>query len=342
MKKRLARFQEQLTTDAAIIDQVTDLFYLTGLKVSRGVLVVGKREATLFVDGRYIAEAKEKTSCAVQLLEGDAPWRYLKEMRTKEVTFDSAATSVDLYLSWSEAAGEIALAGRPKLLKELRAVKDPVELAALKKAEMLTFEGYRHVAQLLKEGVSEEELACEFECYVRKRGASGFSFDAIIAFGENSAYPHHRAGKTKLKKNQIVLIDVGAIVDSYRGDLTRIHFFGKADPELEKMLHVTKRAQERAIQMVRPGVTFGELDLAARSVFKETGMEELFSHGLGHGIGLETHEFPSLKNSGPDREAVCKVGMVFTVEPGLYRPGLGGVRWEDMVVVTQTGCETLC
>jgi Xaa-Pro aminopeptidase len=227
------------------------------------------------------------------------------------------------------------------LLKQLRVVKDATEIEALKKAAALTWQGYTFIKGLLKEGISEEELAFEFEFFVRKQGASGLSFDPIIAFGENSAYPHYRAGKATLQKNQIVLMDVGAVLDLYRGDLTRVVFFGEGDAQLSKMLEWTQQAQAKAIEIAKVGMTFGQLDEVARSVFAEQGVEEFFTHGLGHGIGLETHEFPNIRKTGPDKEVPLEAGMVFTVEPGLYRPGLGGVRWEDMVLMTKSGLERL-
>lgn len=341
MKTRIAQFQKSLRLDGAVVDNTTDFLYLTGLNVSRGTLVVTRKEAAVFVDGRYFEKAKKEAPCPVHLLEGDAPIRFLKEQGVERLEFDSALTSYDAYLKLKKEAGTVESVPFSRLLKGLRIRKSEEEIGRLKRAAELTYRGYSHVAGLLKEGVSEEELSLEFEFFVRKHGASGLSFEPIVAFGENSAYPHHRAGKTRLKRNQVVLIDVGAIVDSYRGDLTRVHFFGSVDPELEKMLHWTKRAQQAAIQMIRPGVKVGELDRAAREVFRKEGVEELFAHGLGHGVGLETHEFPSLKAGAGDFDLELQPGMVFTVEPGLYKPGLGGVRWEDVVCVTERGVELL-
>jgi Xaa-Pro aminopeptidase len=244
-------------------------------------------------------------------------------------------------LALKEQLKEIDLQAGSFLLKEMRVIKDEKEIEALQKAAHLTWRGIQWIKGLLKEGITEEELAFEFEFFVRKNGASGLSFDPIIAFGENSAYPHYRAGQNQLKKNQIVLMDVGAIVGQYRGDLTRVVFFGEPDPQLQKMLEWTRQAGTQAIHAARVGAHFGQLDQVARSVFAKHGVEEWFAHGLGHGIGLETHEFPNIREAGPDKDVLIEAGMVFTIEPGLYRPGLGGVRWEEMVLVTRGGAEKL-
>jgi len=340
VKNRIEIVRKSLTTDAVLIENTADLLYLTGLQLSKGVLGITKEEAILFVDGRYFAKAEREVECSVRLLEGNAVFTWLEAKGIKTVEFDGAYTSYDRYLMLKAQFKGMELEAGSSLLKEIRVVKEAKEIEALRQAADLTWRGMKHMKSLLKEGISEEELAFEFEVYVRKNGASGLSFEPIIAFGENSAYPHYRAGKAQLKKNQIVLMDVGAVMNLYRGDLTRVVFFGEPDPQLEKMLKWTQEAQKKAIALAREGSRFGQLDEAARSVFKEMEAEEFFTHGLGHGIGLETHEYPSIRATGPDKEVPLKAGMVFTVEPGLYRPGLGGVRWEDMILVTENGPET--
>ncbi len=341
MNSRIAILQKHLRSEAALIESPVDLFYLTGLQMSKGLLAVTANEAVLYVDGRYFSKATKEAPCTVRLLDSESPARFLRDNEIRRVDFDSAATSYDRFENLKKMAEGIEFSPMSGLLKLHRGVKDGEEIAALKRAADLTWRGYRHIAGMLTEGIAEEELALEFEMFVRKHGASGLSFEPIIAFGENSAYPHHRAGKTRLEKDQVVLMDIGAVVDSYRGDLTRVHFFGRANPEIERMLQLTKRAQQAAIDQIRPGAKLGDVDRAAREVFRSEGVEELFSHGLGHGIGLETHEFPSFKAGSGDQDLELKVGMVFTVEPGLYRPGLGGVRWEDMVQVIERGVEKL-
>jgi Xaa-Pro aminopeptidase len=338
---RLSEFQKRLETDAAMLENPVDLFYITGLNLSRGVLLVTKEDATLFVDGRYFAKAQKIAPCTVRLLAGNYLIDWLEARPIRTVEFDAEWTAVARHEALKQEAKSVFFKPCLGLLKAQRMIKNGEELISLRRAASVTFAGFKYIESLLKEGVTEEELAMEFEFFVRKAGASALSFSPIIAFGENSAYPHYRAGKSTLTLGQIVLIDVGAIVDDYAGDLTRVIFFGPPDAQLEVMLELTKKAQQKAFEAARPGATFGELDLAARSVYVEAGVEPLFTHSLGHGIGLQTHEYPSIKATGSDRDIKLAAGMVFTIEPGLYRPGLGGVRWEDVVVVTKNGCERL-
>jgi Xaa-Pro aminopeptidase len=332
---RIEKLQKDLPAEALIVDDPVDLFYLTGMSMTAGRMAVLQDRASLFVDGRYIDRAKKEAPCEARLKEDLAD--FLRS--AKKVAFDSA------FVTWDGFRGmEKALPGKEWIpvsrpLKWLRAIKDKKEIDALRRAARLTWEGYRHLLKLLKEGVAEEELALEFEFFCRKNGASKLSFPPIVAFGENSAFPHYRAGKSRLKSGQIALFDLGAVVDGYAGDMTRVAFFGRADPRLEKDYQIIQDAQRQVVRSVRPGATCGELAQIAHAALKKEGVAHLFTHGLGHGVGLDVHEFPSIRVDGGDPEAILKPGMVFTVEPGLYRAGLGGVRYEDTVLVTETGVE---
>jgi Xaa-Pro aminopeptidase len=331
MAQRLKRFLESLQeVDAALVENPVDLLYLTGLSLSRGRLLVGK-DLCLFVDGRYLATAQQSLSFSVRSIEE-------KPLLPQRIAFDSSTTTCDALRLLERDFPYVEWVAAPQMFKRLRAVKEPEEISALRKARALTLAGIEHVKQLYKEGVSEKELAWQFELFCRTQGASGLSFDPILAFGEKSAYPHYRAGGQKLERDQSILCDVGAIVDGYRGDLTRTFFFGKPDATLLRFQEVVAKAFDAALKSVRPGIAAGEIDQAARGVFKEAGVEHLFIHSLGHGIGLETHEFPSLRLKSEDR---IEAGMVFTIEPGLYQPGVGGIRFEEMILVTEKGAQLL-
>jgi Xaa-Pro aminopeptidase len=318
-----------------VIDDPIDLFYLTGLWVSLGKLLVSTGAPILFVDGRYIAFAKEHAPCSVELLDTFAT--HLP--KDAKVGFDSAFVTFDGYQTLLKNVSKEQVLPVSQPLKTLRMIKSKPEVDALRRAAKLTKEGYQHVLSLLKEGITEAELSFEFEWFCRKRGASKLSFAPIIAFGENSAYPHYRSGNVKLKKDQVVLIDVGAVVDNYAGDMTRVAFFGKPDEQLHKDYECIQRAQKKAIALVKPKERFGNL---MDVVLKELGPEKaFFNHGLSHGIGIDVHEYPRLKIQGGETELALEEGMAFSVEPGIYRPGLGGVRFEDVVVVTHDGHEVL-
>jgi len=319
-----------------LVDDPIDLFYLTGLMLSVGRMAVSLQSSDLFVDGRYIEYARKQNPCFVHPKES-----FLEFVRPKKIAFDSSFVTYAGFQELMQILPSKEWLPIVKPLQKIRAIKEREEIKALREAARLTFSGYEHIKGLLKEGITEEELSLCFELFCRQRGASKLSFQPIVAFGENSAYPHHRAGKTRLQKDQIVLFDLGAVVDGYAGDMTRVVFFGKPNPQLEQDYQLIQNVQKLVLEKVRPGVLFGELDRIAREELRKNGCEELFTHGLSHGVGLDVHEYPRLKIQGGDRDVALEPGMVFTVEPGIYRPGLGGVRYEDVVLVTQTGYETL-
>lgn len=334
----LQKWVKERKLDSLLIQNPIDLFYLTGAHFSLGYLIVKEDEAALFIDSRYIEKAKSLSFLNVALHEKRS---FLKKL-SGTVGFDSAFMTYEEYSRLEKECPEIRWKAAPQPLKELRMQKTPDEIFALRRAARVTFEGLQHIKGLFQEGISEEELVFAFEWFCRKKGASGLSFPPIIAFGPNSACPHHRAGRSVLQKGQIVLMDAGAIVDEYHGDLTRTAFFGEPDPKLLYFFRIVERAQRKAIEAVRPGVSVGRLDEIVRQEFRDEGVEELFTHSLGHGIGLETHEPPRVKFDSEEAGLILKPGMVITIEPGLYQPSLGGIRYEDMVLVTETGYENLC
>ena len=316
-----------------IIENPIDLYYLTGLTLSRGRLIISD-DVRLYVDGRYISYAKEKAPCPVFLWNQETRFS-----PSRPLHFDSAWTTV-AHLEKLKTEISQPLLPKANPLRKLRLIKEEDELRALRKAAEITWSGVLHVHSLFREGISEHDLATEFDYHVRKKGASGLSFDPIIAFGENSAYPHHRSSSARLRQNQIVLVDVGAIYDHYCGDVTRVFFFGKPDPRLQAMDQFVRAAAGAAAARVRIGAPLGGLDRAARDELSRHKMEELFTHNLGHGIGLDCHESPSLRWDGEDKDLPLAANMVFTIEPGLYQSGLGGVRYENTGVVTEHGFES--
>lgn len=329
--EKLKSYFKTWKVEGCLVENPLDLYYLTGLQLSVGILVVLPKAAHLFVDGRYIDFAKKNSPVPVQLLSQKA----LQSVLTKSVAFDSHTTSVDRAAELKKISSD--LKPIPHLLREVRAIKDRQEVQALEKSASLLWKGFSYIQKKLKVGVNEKEIALAFEIYCREQGAEKLAFSPIIAFGKNSAYPHYRAGDAVLKKGDIVLIDIGVVVDHYHSDMTRTLFFGKADSRLVLLDSVVKKAHAAALKLCKSGSRVGDLDLAARKVIAEAGLADLILHSLGHGIGLETHEFPRLKYRGEDHDVVLKEGMAITIEPGLYMPGVGGVRHEDTIVITSKG-----
>lgn len=332
---RAKRLQQQLKKwgiDGCIIENPIDLFYLTGLNLSAGLLMIETKGSKLYVDGRYLAYAEKAAPFAALPLSKIDFGKHV-------LGFDAHSTTVQRWNKLQKLCGKLIPIDQP--LKEIRAVKEKSELKALEKSCRLLWKGYEEIRRKIRAGMTEQEVALLFEVFCRKAGAEKLSFDPIIAFGKNSAYPHHRASKTKLKRGDIVLCDIGVVVDHYHSDMTRMFFFGKPDPRLVVIESVVKKAHGAALKLCKPGVKVGELDAKASAVIREAGLEEFLAHSLGHGIGLETHEFPRIKAEGADGHTVLQEGMVITIEPGLYLPGVGGVRHEDMVVITAKGYQNL-
>lgn len=329
--EKLRSYFKTWKVGACLIENPLDLYYLTGLQLSLGILVILPKEAHLFVDGRYIDFAKKNSPVPVQLLSEKA----LQSALNKTVGFDSYTTTVNRAAELKKITRD--LKPIPHLLQEVRAIKDRLEIQALEKSASLLWKGFLHIQKHLKVGVSEKDIALEFEIFCRQKGAEKLAFSPIIAFGKNSAYPHYRAGDTSLKKGDIVLIDIGVVVDHYHSDMTRTLFFGKADSRLVLLDSVVKKAHAAALKLCKSGSRVGDLDAAARKVIEQAGVSNLILHSLGHGIGLETHEFPRLKYQGENHEVVLKEGMAITIEPGLYMPGVGGIRHEDTIVITSKG-----
>lgn len=316
--------QEKL--DALLIEEPLDLFYLTGLHFSSGKLLIESKRVSLFLDGRYLASAASLKKYEIFPLEEFAVQGI--------VGFDQGKTSYERYQDL--LAKGVILVPLKNPIRELRAIKEEKEIKALKKSAELLQDGLYYIQEMLQEGISELELARALELFWLEWGATSVSFSPIIAFGENSAYPHHRAGETRLKKGDIVLVDIGVTHGSYVSDMTRTFFFGKPNPKLKKIYDVVEKAQAAALKKCKAGVNIKDVVASAKKVINDNGFEKFFPHSLGHGVGLEIHELPFLREEG-----ILKPNMVITIEPGIYVPGLGGVRIEDTIVIKEKGYEII-
>ncbi len=334
--------------DLFLLDDPISIFYLTDVRLSLGRLWIGREKKRLFVDGRYFEEAKKKANCEVDLFSEERLQEFFLSLDRKEIKvgFDSGAMTLLSYQKLSQLKETTAQKGiqvtfeaLENPFRALRLIKEAEEIDALKTSAVICWKGFEHICSLLKEGVSEKEIAWQFERFCRELGADAMSFDPIVSFGENSAFPHHRPGTALLKQNDIALIDLGVMVDHYASDMTRTIFIGTPHPKLAEFYSIVQRAQRKALAFCKPGERLGSLDKAARDFISSCGFGDLFVHRLGHGVGLEVHESPSISTEGEDRDLILEAGMVFTIEPGIYQAGLGGVRYEDTIVITEQGYE---
>lgn len=346
--KQLYDALRPLPCEALLIEHPTHLFYLTGLELSAGQLIVSPQATCLFVDGRYFEAASQQTLYPVQHLNNKVVKEWLTGHDIHHLGFDQKYTSYQRFLEWKELAQEshqgsyfLEIIPVESVVELLRAIKDPEEIACLRAAAQLGYRGYEHVVSLLREGITEAELAFELEFFWKKQGAQRLAFEPIIAFGPHSSMPHYRSGNTPLHFPQHVLIDIGVVFSHYCSDMTRVVFLGDPAPEMQKIYTIVQEAKQRALALCRPGTLIGELDRAAREWIASQGYGEFFLHRLGHGVGLDIHELPFIRQESPFGKIPLKPGMVITIEPGIYLPGIGGVRLEDTIVITDHGHENL-
>jgi Xaa-Pro aminopeptidase len=344
-RDRLAERLGELGLDAILITRLPNVRYLTGFTGSNAQLVLGVADQTFFTDGRYDHQSTWEVPDLAREIYTDAfaaraaAWG--RSHGASRVGFESAGVT---YKGWSDladrTAGAFELVPTHGEVERLRAVKDDREIETIARAQACADEAFEQVVLGggLRDGMTERDLARALEDAMRDAGGDDVAFDPIVAFGEQAAEPHHSPNDRRLTTGDVVKLDFGALVDGYHSDMTRTVAFGEPKPELREVHDLVAAAQRHAIETVRSGASAADVDRAARAVIDDAGYGERFPHGLGHGVGLEIHEDPRLRW---DAEDTLAVGVVVTIEPGVYVPGLGGVRIEDMVEVTDDGCRPL-
>lgn len=342
---RIQRLQDLLKEegiDGAVIDDPHTLLYLSGQQLSAGRILVFQDSAELIVDGRYFERCNRESPLPSTLSKPDILAKSLKKRSSCEsLGFDSDELSYSAYQKLREELPSIELKPFPSLGKRLRRIKDFPEQQALRAAADLGSQGFDFVCSILKEGITELEVARELEIFWRRKGGQKLAFDPIIAFGKHSSMPHYHCGEHPLRSGDTVLIDIGVTYLNYNSDMTRVVFFGEPPAVMQEIYALVLQAQREALAACKPGVTVGELDLLARRVIEGAGYADAFPHSLGHGIGLDVHEFPTLSSKSPSKETILESGMAVTIEPGIYLPELGGVRIEDTVIITDDGHDNL-
>lgn len=329
--------------DCLLVTHPANWYYLTGFTGESGVLVVTPKGTTLVTDGRFRAQAKEESpGIRVELQRGTlygSVGELLKQRGIRRAGYDPDQWTVTQRKALKKASGsecrEIEAAG---VVEALRMKKDAQELAGMRRAAILAGDVLESVLKHLRPGVRENEVAAELEYQMRKRGASGVSFETIVASGKRTALPHARPTSKRLRKNELVVLDLGAILGHYCSDITRTVFLGRAPQRIRGWYQAVQEANLAAVAAVKPGVSGGEVDAAAREVLKKFDLDSYFVHSTGHGVGLEVHEAPRIARGQSIR---LEAGNVITIEPGVYVEGVGGIRIEDDVAVSFRGSEVL-
>jgi Xaa-Pro aminopeptidase len=345
--ERAGRVREQFDgIDALLVSDLTNIRWLTGFSGSNGWVLLDRDHLTVVTDGRYGVQAVhqlEAVGVQGDVLVGTSGAALLQHLvdqagRHRHLGFEADHVSFGQHARWA-AAFDTTLVPATGLVEVARRTKDPGEVEAIARAAAIADAALAEVVPILGDGLTEAQVRNRLELRMRELGASGPSYDTIVATGPaNAALPHHRPTDTRIETGHTLIIDVGALVDGYHSDMTRSFVIGEPSAHQRELYDLVLAAQMAGVAAVRPGLSTAQLDAACRTVIADAGYGEWFSHGTGHGVGLLIHEDPFVNASGG---YTLQVGDVVTVEPGLYREGFGGFRVEDLVVVTDDGCRVL-
>ncbi len=355
-QKRLLLALQPIALRGLLITHMPNVRYLCGFTGSAGVLAValpksGSARIAFFSDGRYTTQAREQVVGAKvevsQTASIIAAGEWLKRTAPgTAVGFEADRMTVSAFQQLRKQS-RLKLKPTSMLVEGLRMIKEVDEVRTIRSAVLLASSVFENVLGDIKPGMSEQALAAQIEYLCRRLGAEGMSFDTLVSSGLRSALPHGVASAYAMPRKGFVIMDFGVIVSGYCSDMTRTVHLGAPDSAARKMYGAVLQAQLTAIQSVRAGVETAEVDFAARNVLNKAGLGKYFTHSTGHGVGLEIHEPPGLRKAGDGKKGKrekperLQTGMVITIEPGAYVPGRGGVRIEDMVLVTESGCEVL-
>jgi len=342
-KKMIAVLRRQ-GMDAFFVSKPENVRYLSGYGGDDAYLLLTGSKKFFITDQRYYLQAKKDVKGFEIIIAKKPLSEILAETAAKLKARNAAFEAGQLpYAAYKRIAGKLAERGIGFLPLEggidgLRQVKDASEIALIRDSIAILENAVLYFESILKPGLSENDLAAKTEYFIRAASGEWASFEIIVASGPNSAFPHARPGDRIIKPNDMVLLDLGVSYEGYKSDLTRVFFLGKISKKQKKIYGIVEEAQRRSIKAIKPGAKISEIDGIARGFINAKGFGGGFGHALGHGIGLEVHEGPSVSSRN---HAEIKPGMVFTIEPAIYLPNWGGIRIEDMVLVTTKGCKVL-
>jgi Xaa-Pro dipeptidase len=337
-RRAVAARLDELSVDALLITRLLHTRYLSGFTGSNGQVLIRPDGALFLTDGRYTEQSRREVPdlgrhTCVNPLREELPG-LLDGVR--RLGFEAEDLTVAARDRFAEALGEdVELVPTTDVVEPLRAVKDDAEREAIRTAQAITDAAFDAILERFSVGVTEQQIARQLETAMRDAGADGLAFDSIVAFGENAAEPHHEPTHRTLEEGDVIKLDFGALAAGYHADMTRTVAFGSPPSELKKIHDIVRESQQAGIDAVKAGVPGSAVDAVSREVIERAGYGDAFVHSLGHGVGLEIHEAPSL---GRKQDDPLPAGAVVTVEPGIYLPGIGGVRIEDMVEVNPDGC----
>ena len=338
---RVLEIIEEKDLHSCILKGMDNIFYLTGFRGSEGTVLVTKGDVVVLTDSRYITHAQEVAiGCTVLETRGkdNLLGALFERYGVTRTGFDSYHTLYQTYHTWKEASPGVEFVPLSNDIEAIRRCKDPDEILAVKKAVDIATRAFAAVLEKIAPGRTEKEVANELDYAMRCFGADEPSFETIVASGPRAALPHARPTDKVLKDGEEVIIDFGCLVDGYCSDETCTVPLGEPKAKIKEIYGVVREAKDRGIQAVRAGLPVQELDMIVRGFVEDKGYGDFFRHGTGHGVGIAVHEVPAVTVNG---EGLLEENIIITVEPGIYIPHVGGVRLEDMVLVTEGGGEVL-
>lgn len=340
MTQKLQNFLMEKGLDAALITKPENRRYFSNFTGSAGSLLITKESKYFFADFRYTQQAENQ--CIgfeiIKIKDSNDIINKILELGISKLAFEDDYMDYSTYASYQEKLNGTELVPLKGECTKIRAIKTEFEITQIAKAAKIADDAFSYMLTFIKTGMTELEVALELEFFMKKQGASALSFDSIIASGVRSSLPHGVASEKVIESGDFLTMDFGCVYNGYCSDMTRTIVIGKASDEQKKIYNIVLKAEEAALEVIKPGVFTKDVDKVARDIITEAGYGDKFGHGLGHGVGLEVHESPRVAGIS---EEILEENMVITDEPGIYIPGFGGVRIEDLLVVTKDGYRCL-
>lgn len=342
-QSKLAGMMKKKKISAFLVRNLLNVRYLIGFECTYGMLLCFKKKIYFITDARYTTDAKSN-AVGVEVVDlasrkpGDVISAIVRDHRVKKLGFEPAAMTVEEFDSFRKTTRGIRWEPQANMVEQIRIVKDETEIDAIRRACRKTDRAFKKLLERIQPGQTEQQVRAMLEAELIGQGIDRLAFDSIVGSGPNGAFAHARPSTRKLRKGEFVVMDFGVCVDGYHSDMTRMVFLGKPADEDRYRYNAVLDAQKQALEAVKDGIGGVEADAVARDVLEGYGLAEYFVHGLGHGVGLDVHENPRLS---PKSESKIKTGMVYTIEPGIYIEGWGGIRIEDTATLTAGGPEAL-
>lgn len=331
--------EEQI--DAILITHPINRRYLTGFTGTAGIVLITQADQLLITDFRYTKQAESEAKNVTVIEHTGNPLKevayQLKRLEINELAFEMTHVTYEQYEQFKRNF-KIQLIPVKQVIENIRQIKTEAEISMMERAAEIADLAFEHILSYIKPGIKEIDIANELEFFMRKQGATCSSFAMIVASGWRSALPHGVASEKKIDHHELVTLDFGALYKGYCSDITRTVAVGNIDKQLEEIYNIVLQAQKLAVANIKPGLTGKEADAIARDYIEKAGYGDCFGHSTGHGLGMEVHEEPRLAKTS---ETILEKGMIVTVEPGIYLPGIGGCRIEDDIVLTESGNERL-